>query len=122
MPVQEEAPEVDRRHDGSESLLVKVFLGYQAGHWHAIAGDYTVLGQGDTPEQAVLRMSEMLGDYFSEVHRDGGSLADAHRPISFRWRLELLAREMLGRVQRLVHRSRPSRDVTVFFPHAPSVC
>jgi hypothetical protein len=95
-------------HDGEpvalESIPVRVFTHRQAGQWSAIAVDYTIVGQGDTHDEAMQRLGELLCSYLESCVRDGISIADARRPIGRRWWLELRLEQILGRVLHRVHR------------------
>jgi hypothetical protein len=117
----------DERQDGRsdeayESVLIRTFLGRQDGQWNAIAVDYTVIGVGDSPGEAVNRMLEMWTDYVSLVVRDGGTLKDAKRPISRKFALELKLRSLLAVGKHLVSRAKASRDIEVFVPGRPASC
>jgi hypothetical protein len=94
-------------HDGEaaelESIPVHVFVHRQAGRWSAIAVDYTIVGQGDTHDEAMQRLGELLVSYLNSCVHDGMSLEEAKRPISRRWRAQLRLELLIARALRRVH-------------------
>jgi hypothetical protein len=90
-------------------LLVEVYLRHQDGRWNAVAPDYTVVGVGDTRQQALDSMLEMLEDYLVLCAEDGVAPRDARRPISRAWKLELQLELMVGAMGGAVRRLVPKK-------------
>lgn len=94
-------------HDGEPvepEIPVRVFVHRQAGAWSAIAVDYTIIAQGDTHDEAVQRVGELLCSYLNSCARDGMSLEQARRPIGWRWWTQLRFEQFVGRLLRRVPR------------------
>ena len=94
-----------RDQDALEPLPVRVFVHRQDGRWSAIAIDYTIVGQGETHDEALERLGELLCSYLVSCVRDGKSIRDAERPIGWRWSLELRLEHLVDRLRRAMHRA-----------------
>lgn len=103
-------------------LRHRVFIGRQAGKWHAISLDFTIVGQGDTPYEAFERMEELLDDYFLVCARDGISPESASRPIPLGWRVRLYSRVLLGRLHHLIRRPTTPPSLRFEMPHRVAGC
>jgi hypothetical protein len=108
-------PDSEPDDAGNVKLLIQTFLRHQDGHWHAVARDYSVVGRGRSPDEAVENMLEMLDDYFRACGDDGLSLDQVRRPIPLRWYLELRAHWFMGLFARLLRRAGP-RDIEIMVP------
>lgn len=101
---------------GDSPSFIRAFLDIEGDHWVAIATDYTIIGVGDSSDQAAHRMLELLDEYLRLCHEEGKTLDEARRPISAKWRLELRARAAVWSVLRRLNRARRARDVEVMIP------
>lgn len=116
------APSVpDTRQPDEETLLVHVWLVREESHWTAIARDFTVLGTGASPEEAIHRLREFLADYLDICEREGRSVADAKRPLPPKWRAQLRLLQARSIAAGLVRRVRLVREVEMPL-HRPAAC
>jgi len=97
---------------------VHVVLRRQDGRWSATAVDYSVVGQGVSPEEAIDEVIGSVVSYLRWCLRDGLTLEEARRPISWKWRLELDAFKQVERVRQLLKRPSSVRDTHVAAPMA----
>lgn len=116
------APRVDDRQPSDDgTLLVRVYLVREDDYWTAIARDFTVLGTGASQEEAIRRLGEFLADYLDICEREGKSLAEAKRPLSLRWRLQLRLLRTRSVLAGAMRRVRPVREVEMPL-HRPLAC
>lgn len=88
--------------------------------WSAVAVDYTIVGQGTTPDEAVEAAMDAVVSYLRWCHDDGMTLDEARRPIPGRWRLEIEAQRLIGRLRETLHRPSSMLDKHVAAPVAYS--
>lgn len=96
--------------EATEQHVVRVLVRWQGTHWGAVIPDFTITGQGATPDAAARNAFEGLMLYLEDCARDGLSFEDARRPISWRWRLELRAQAILDRAR---HSRHPSEQLEI---------
>lgn len=84
-------------------MHVVTWLIPEDGHWCALAEDFDVVGMGASPEAACHNMDELLLDYLGLVVGEGGSPADARRPISLGRKARLEALLLRDRLRRHLH-------------------
>lgn len=94
-----------------ETLSIRIVLSPEGDHWSALLPDYTIAGRGDDAQAAALDACELLFDYLAACDTDGISLADARRPLPWKWRLEVSAKLAVSRLpgwpRRTVEERRP---------------
>jgi len=92
--------------DWPRSIVVITWLIPEPDQWVALAEQFDIVGAGASPEAAIANMDEMLLDYFELVAEEGGSFADAHRPISQLRRARLRIGWLLGNLSDAIHKVR----------------
>ena len=92
--------------DWPQPVVVITWLIPEPEQWVALAEQFDIVGAGASPEAAIANMDELLLDYFELVAEDGGSFADAHRPISLPRRARLRANWLLGNLSDALHKVR----------------
>lgn len=102
-------------------FLIRAFLDIEDDHWVAIAMDYTIVGVGASPDEAVDRMLCLFWEYVRVCEEEGKTLAEARRPLPIKWRLELRARGALCSALRVLHRAGRARDIQVMVPSGSHV-
>jgi hypothetical protein len=117
MPTAEHTPPSAERPLDEESPRPPIwaFVRRQGGQWHATAIDYSIVGSGATPDEAVESLSTLVEEYLRSCERDGISPEEARRPIPPRWSASLMA-DVLRDVVRLAVRRRQGHRGSVLLP------
>lgn len=108
-------PPVTGGRDGAEDGYLWTFLRRQGGQWHATAIDYSIVGSGDTPEEAFHSLQAMVDEYLACCEREGLSPEEAMRPLPPRWAASMLA-DGLRRAARLALRRRRGHSGQILLP------
>lgn len=93
--------------------------------WEAVLPEWTVTGIGATEKQAIADAIASLGGYLAlSLNKDGLSVEQAMRPIPRSWRVRLRGRLLVGKIQRVLHRSSTATRsrVSVAPPSAAASC
>lgn len=102
--------------DPQDDAYLWAFVRRQGGQWHATSIDYSIVGSGSSPEEALESLRSMVAAYLESCAQDGLAPEDALRPISLRWSLSFFA-DSLRRSARLpFRRRRDSPGGQVFIP------
>lgn len=86
-PHQAEDPAPERPTGGVADGYLWAFVRRQGGQWHATAIDYSIVGSGDSPEEALESLNGLVAAYLDSCAREGLSSDDARRPVSLGWSL-----------------------------------
>jgi hypothetical protein len=108
----------DRPQQADDGVVpVRIVVRPEAKHWAVVALDYSVVGIGATPDEAVNRLCVAMREYLEICWREGMTLDQARRPARGRWRIELEARWVLNRlanrIRLALHRARRPKEVRV---------
>lgn len=82
-----------------QSVSVQIFMRREGDHWSAVAPDFTIAGRGDTPDEALANVAQLLADYLVVSLREGVSVEDAKRRPPLAWRIRHHARQTLARLR-----------------------
>lgn len=113
---QAEDPEVGTPTDRQDDAYLWAFVRRQGAQWHATSIDYSIVGSGASPEEALESLRSMVAEYLDSCARDGVSREDALRPIPLRWSLSLFADSLKRSVRLPFRRHRDSPGGQVFIP------
>jgi predicted RNase H-like HicB family nuclease len=90
--LRDDAPRETSRggfHSWLPKLTVHALIGRRNGQWYALATEYSVVGMGETEQDARDNLSGLLEAYLRTFYEQGRAFHEARRPVGTLTRLRL---------------------------------
>lgn len=111
-----EHPPVGAATDRQDDAYLWAFVRHQGGQWHATSLDYSLVGSGESPEEALESLRSMAAAYLESCARDGLSPREALRPVPLRWSLSFFVDSLKRSIRLPFRQRRDSPGGQVFVP------
>lgn len=81
-------------------LRLRIATKRENGRWFALVEEFDITGMGDTENEAVQQMFDLLGAYLWAHFADGNTFADAKRPIPLSLKLRIRLDNRIDKLRR----------------------